>query len=45
MNFSNEPLAWKDDRLFCKKEESPDDADRTFRKRHQLNIIQGLNIK
>ena len=35
--------ARKDDRSMFKKEESPDDADRTFNNRHHPNIIQGLN--
>ena len=31
--------ARKDDRSRSKKEESPDDADRTFPNRHRRNII------
>jgi len=34
-----------DDRSRSKIEESPDDADRTFPKRHRTNIIRGLNRK
>ena len=37
--------ARKDDRSRSKKEESPDDADRTFPNRHRPNIIGGLNRK
>jgi len=33
--------AWKDHRSRFKKEESSDDADRTFPNTHQPNIIQG----
>ena len=32
-------FARKDDRSRSKKEESPDDADRTFPTRHRRNII------
>jgi len=35
----------KNDQSRFKKEESPDDADRTFPNRHYPNIIQGLNRK
>ena len=35
--------AWKDDQSRCKKEASPDDADRTFHNRHRTIVIQGLN--
>ena len=38
-------LARKDDRSRSKKEESPEDADRTFPNRHRPNIIGGLNRK
>ena len=38
-------FATKDDRSRSKKEESPEDADRTFRNRHHPNIIRGLNRK
>ena len=37
--------ARKDDRSRYKKEESPEDADRTFLNRHRPNIIGGLNRK
>ena len=37
--------ALKDHRSRFKKEESPNDADRTFPSRHQPNIIEGLNRK
>jgi len=35
----------KDERSKYKKEESPEDADRTFPNRHHPNIIRGLNRK
>jgi len=38
-------LAWKDHRSRFKKEESSNDADRTFPNKHQPNIIQGYNRK
>ena len=37
--------ARKDDRSRSKKEESPEDGDRTFPNRHRPNIIAGLNRK
>ena len=37
--------ARKDDLSRSKKEESPDDADRTFPNRYRANIIGGLNRK
>jgi len=35
----------KDDQSRSKKEESPDDANRTFPNRHRPTIIGGLNRK
>ena len=37
--------ARKDDRSSSKKEESTEDADRTFPNRHRPNIIGGMNRK
>jgi len=38
-------FARKDDRSRSRKEESREDADRTFPNRHRPNIIGGLNRK